>query len=34
MWDKLKEQLNILKLEKKKLFLITNSDKFLSKMNF
>ena len=30
MWDKLKEQLNILKLEKKKLFLITNSDKFLS----
>lgn len=34
MWDKLKEQLNILKLEKKKLFLITNSDKFLSKDEF
>ena len=34
MWDKLKEQLNILKLEKKKLFLITNSDRFLSKDEF
>ncbi len=31
MWDKLKEQFNLLKLEKKKLFLITSSDKFLSK---
>ena len=31
MWDKLKEQFNILKLEKKKLCLITNSDKFESK---
>lgn len=34
MWDKLKEQLNLLKLEKKKLCLITNSDKFLSKDDF
>lgn len=34
MWDKLKEQFNLLKLEKKKLYLITNSDKFLSKENF
>ncbi len=31
MWDKLKEQFNLLKLEKKKLCLITNSDKFESK---
>ena len=31
MWDKLKEQFNLLKLEKKKLCLITNSDKFVSK---
>ena len=30
MWDKFKEQLNLLKLEKKKLCLITNSDKFVS----
>lgn len=34
MWSKLKEQFNLLKLEKKKLFLITNSDKFLSKDDF
>lgn len=34
MWDKLKEQFNLLKLEKKKLCLITNSDKFLSKDEF
>ena len=34
MWDKLKEQLNILKLEKKKLYLVTNSDKFESKEIF
>ena len=31
MWDKLKAQFNLLKLEKKKLCLITNSDKFESK---
>ena len=31
MWDKLKEQFNLLKLEKKKLYLVTNSDKFISK---
>lgn len=31
MWDKLKEQFNLLKLEKKKLYLITSSEKFLSK---
>lgn len=31
MWDKLKEQFNLLKLEKKKLCLITSSDKFESK---
>lgn len=31
MWDKLKKQFNLLKLEKKKLCLITNSDKFESK---
>ena len=30
MWDKFKEQFNLLKLEKKKLCLITNSDKFIS----
>ena len=30
MWDKFKEQFNLLKLEKKKLCLITNSDKFVS----
>lgn len=34
MWDKLKEQFNILKLEKKKLYLITSSEKFLSKDDF
>lgn len=34
MWDKLKEQFNLLKLEKRKLYLITNSDKFLSKELF
>lgn len=34
MWDKLKEQFNLLKLEKKKLYLITNSEKFLSKDDF
>jgi len=34
MWDKLKEQFNLLKLEKKKLCLITNSDKFVSKDEF
>jgi len=34
MWDKLKEQFNLLKLEKKKLCLITNSDKFVSKNEF
>lgn len=31
MWSKLKEQFNLLKLEKKRLYLITNSDKFDSK---
>lgn len=30
MWNKLKEQFNLLKLEKKKLYLITNSKKFES----
>ncbi|MBQ8459669.1 thiamine phosphate synthase [bacterium] len=34
MWDKLKEQFNLLKLEKKKLCLITNSEKFISKDEF
>lgn len=34
MWDKLKEQFNILKLEKKKICLVTNSDKFESKEMF
>lgn len=34
MWDKLKEQFNLLKLEKRRLYLITNSDKFLSKELF
>lgn len=34
MWDKLKEQFNILKLEKKRIYLITNSDKFESKEIF
>lgn len=34
MWDKLKEQFNILKLEKRKLYLITDSDKFNSKDDF
>ena len=34
MWNKLKEQFNLLKLEKRKLYLITNSDKFLSKELF
>lgn len=31
MWSKIKEQFNLLKLEKKRLYLITNSDKFDSK---
>ena len=31
MWSKLKEQFNLLKLEKKRLYLVTNSDKFESK---
>lgn len=34
MWDKLKEQFNLLKLEKKKLVLITDSKKFISKDEF
>lgn len=34
MWDKLKEQFNLLKLEKKRLYLITDSEKFISKDNF
>ena len=34
MWNKLKEQFNHLKLEKKKLYLITNSDNFESKEVF
>ena len=34
MWDKLKEQFNLLKLEKKKLYLVTNSDRFVSKDDF
>jgi thiamine-phosphate pyrophosphorylase len=34
MWDKLKEQFNILKLEKKRLYLITNSDKCSTKDEF
>ena len=34
MWDKLKEQFNLLKLEKKKLYLITSSEKFVSKDDF
>ena len=34
MWDKLKEQLNIMKIEKKRLYLISNSDKFDSKEDF
>lgn len=34
MWNKLKEQFNLLKLEKKKLYLVTNSDKFQSKDDF
>lgn len=34
MWSKLKEQFNLLKLEKKKLYLITDSSKFLSKDDF
>lgn len=34
MWNKLKEQFNLLKLEKKKLYLITDSTKFLSKELF
>ena len=34
MWDKLKEQFNLLKLEKKKLYLITSSEKFISKDDF
>lgn len=31
MWSKLKEQFNLLKLEKKRLYLITNSDNFETK---
>ena len=34
MWDKLKEQFNLLKLEKKKLYLITSSEKFVSRDEF
>ena len=34
MWNKLKEQFNLLKLEKKKLYLITSSEKFVSKDEF
>lgn len=34
MWNKLKEQFNLLKLEKKKLILITDSKKFISKDEF
>lgn len=34
MWNKLKEQFNLLKLEKKKLVLITDSKKFISKDEF
>ena len=34
MWDKLKEQFNLLKLEKKRLYLVTSSDKFVSRDNF
>lgn len=34
MWNKLKEQFNLLKLEKKKLYLVTNSDKFQTKDDF
>lgn len=34
MWSKLKEQFNLLKLEKKRLYLITNSDNFNSKDEF
>lgn len=34
MWSKLKEQFNLLKLEKKRLYLITNSDRFESKDMF
>ncbi len=34
MWNKLKEQFNLLKLEKKKLVLITDSKKFLTKDEF
>lgn len=34
MWSKLKEQFNLLKLEKKRLYLITNSDQFTSKDEF
>lgn len=34
MWNKLKEQFNLLKLEKKKLYLITDSEKFISKDEF
>lgn len=34
MWSKLKEQFNLLKLEKKRLYLITNSDNFDSKDEF
>lgn len=34
MWDKLKEKFNLLKLEKKKLYLITNSEKCRTKDEF
>ena len=34
MWDKLKEQFNLLKLEKKRLYLVTDSEKFISKDDF
>lgn len=34
MWNKLKEQFNLLKLEKRKLVLITDSKKFISKDDF
>jgi thiamine-phosphate pyrophosphorylase len=34
MWDKLKEKFNLLKLEKKKLYLVTNSNKCRTKDEF
>ena len=33
MWDKLKEQFNLLKLEKKRLYLVTDSENFISKVD-